>query len=97
MLWAMDLRYRNVTGFVLFAAFFGLVVWDVWLLVDGKDGNTISEVLGNVAAVGFLLSYLVGHFWPQTTVIALLWRKDLRSMTDSQLQALRKDIDDLIA
>ena len=52
----------------VFAAYIG---WDVWLAVDGKKGNTITEVTRALTQrhpwiiffTGLIVGFLAGHFW----------------------------------
>lgn len=60
------------TSIIMCVLLFGIITWDVWLAVDKKRGNTISERIRafdkKLIAPKLLLSYgfglLMGHwFW----------------------------------
>jgi len=89
----MNPKYRNVTGIVLLIVFLGLLGWDIVLATDKIEGNTISEVLGELAVAGWLIAFLMGHWWPLQRVLARIWSKDLSALSVSQLKDMRIEID----
>lgn len=56
-------REEIVIAFVVFS----LLVWDIYLMTDSKEGNTISEIMRRLGSksklVPFLWGLLMGHWW----------------------------------
>lgn len=44
-----------------------MLVWDLWLYLDKKEGNTISQTTIRLSAkypiIAFLAGCLIGHLW----------------------------------
>lgn len=64
---------RVITGWVIAAAIATLIVYDVVMIVNKTDGDTISEILLKVASrwpvIAFAAGVVVGHlWWPQSPV-----------------------------
>ena len=89
----MNPKHRYFTGLSLFALFIGLLIWDVFLVTDGVEGNTISEVIGDFAVAAWLVAFLAGHWWPQQRILARIWTKELAVLSIEQLKDMRIEVD----
>lgn len=62
---------KRVVIYVSIGIFVSILGWDLYLALDGVDGNTVTQVLVDISHryllmpwfVGFLMGYLTCHFF----------------------------------
>lgn len=59
------------TAIICAAIFIAIIVWDIYLYLDGKPRNSISQVIIDLSKrspnlpwfIGFVMGWCVGHWW----------------------------------